>query len=246
MIVTVQRNDAKYLVDLSKGIDCSSTLGDKTREPSAWYVDPVKISAVENGDWVGAVARGGSVNFFNVQLNPHGNGTHTECYGHIDAGHQKIGDHFNEYHGWVYFSRVKARVHHNDLVVRWQDLSLPNGNLPPFFAIDIEGVAFPQNFSNTNPAYLEPQLCAMLAKAGVRHLLLNLPSVDKEEDGGALAAHRAFWQYPEQIREKATITELAHFPKNLEEGFYFINLQVAPLYNDAAPSRPVLYPCEKV
>ena len=35
------------------------------------------------GDWVGDVKQGGSVNFRNISFNPHGNGTHTECVGHI-------------------------------------------------------------------------------------------------------------------------------------------------------------------
>ena len=35
------------------------------------------------GSFVGDTRLGGAVNFVNVMLNPHGNGTHTECYGHI-------------------------------------------------------------------------------------------------------------------------------------------------------------------
>jgi hypothetical protein len=80
-----------------------------------------------------------------------------------------------------------------------------------------------------------------MANNGIDHLLLDLPSVDREVDGGALAAHRAFWNYPENPRMKATITELIYVPSKVQDGQYFLNLQVAPIENDASPSRPVLY-----
>src|SRR5690606_19238519 len=50
---------------------------------SAWYVEPMKLESVVMGDWVGDVNKGGSVNFRTITFNPHGNGTHTECVGHI-------------------------------------------------------------------------------------------------------------------------------------------------------------------
>jgi arylformamidase len=38
-----------------------------------------------------------------------------------------------------------------------------------------------------------------LRSIGVRHLLVDLPSVDREEDGGVLAAHHAFWDFPASL-----------------------------------------------
>ena len=46
--------------------------------------------AVRMGDWIGDVKQGGSVNFKNVKFNPHGNGTHTECVGHISPNGETI------------------------------------------------------------------------------------------------------------------------------------------------------------
>ena len=53
-----------------------------------------------------------------------------------------------------------------------------------------------RHYSGTNPTYLEPALAEYLAEQHIEHLLLDLPSVDREEDGGQLLAHHAFWQYP--------------------------------------------------
>jgi len=83
-----------------------------------------------------------------------------------------------------------------------------------------------------------------MASVGIEHLLLDLPSVDRESDGGALAAHRAFWRYPDAPRMEATITEFIYVPDAVVDGLYYLNLQVAPFENDASPSRPVLYPIE--
>ena len=89
--------------------------------------------------------------------------------------------------------------------------------------------------------YLDADLTALLAHHKVKHLLLDLPSVDREEDGGALAAHKAFWQYPENNRMDATITELIYVPEIVKDDLYFLNLQIASIESDASPSKPVLY-----
>lgn len=242
MILQIQKGEKQWKIDSRQFFDCSTTFGDPLREPSAWYVNPVEISPVRMGDWVGSVAEGGSVNFFEVKLNPHGNGTHTECYGHIDKGHQKLGECLKEHTFMAYFHRQELREKNGDQLLCLEDLPDLDWSQVEVLAIEAKGIDFPQNFSNTNPAYFEAELCTFLAKKGVKHLICNLPSVDREEDGGALAAHRAFWNYPEATRTESTITELAVFPKEMEEGFYFLDLQVAPLHNDAVPSKPLFYP----
>ena len=71
--------------------------------------------------------------------------------------------------------------------------------------------------------------------------MVDLPSVDREEDGGALATHHAFWQYPHQTRMDATITEMIFVDNSIEDGLYLINMQIASFESDASPSKPVLY-----
>ena len=101
------------------------------------------------------------------------------------------------------------------------------------------------NYSSSNPPYIEAASAAWMREQNIKHLLLDLPSVDREEDGGALAAHKAFWNYPENPRMDATITELIYAPDSIPDGYYLLNLQIAPFENDASPSRPVLYQIEK-
>ena len=98
-----------------------------------------------------------------------------------------------------------------------------------------------RKYSNTNWPYLEEAAARYIRECGVSHLLIDLPSVDKEKDGGKLLAHKAFWNYPKNTRLDATITELIFVPNTVEDGEYLLNLQIASFENDATPSKPVLY-----
>jgi len=103
---------------------------------------------------------------------------------------------------------------------------------------------FSMQYSNTNPPYLLEDAAMHLCKNGVKHLLIDLPSVDKEKDNGMLLAHNAFWNTESKIRLDATITEFIFVPNAVKDGTYILNLQIASFENDATPSKPVLYKIE--
>jgi kynurenine formamidase len=104
-----------------------------------------------------------------------------------------------------------------------------------------------KNYSHTNPPYLEEGGATYIRECGILHLLIDLPSVDREEDGGTLLAHKAFWNVTDVnnlnagARHNATITELIFVPDDVANGSYLLNLQIASFENDASPSKPVLY-----
>ena len=100
------------------------------------------------------------------------------------------------------------------------------------------------HYSHTNWAYLEEEAAKYIRECGIKHLLIDLPSVDREKDEGRLLAHKAFWNYPKNTRHDATITELIYVPAKIDDGQYFLNLQIASFENDATPSKPVLYKIE--
>ena len=82
---------------------------------------------------------------------------------------------------------------------------------------------------------------------GIQHLLIDLPSVDKEHDEGKLLAHKAFWNVKNvdnlnaDARLNCTITEMIFVDNTILDGNYFLNLQIASFENDASPSKPILY-----
>lgn len=242
MIVQLEINDRRFTADLSQPLaDLSLAVSDIAR---AWYIDAPTFTPVVLGDWTGSVASGGSVNFFNIGFNPHAHGTHTETAGHITMERHSINKHFNTP------MSVAAVLHlepHDGLVTferfqeHWDALALTERKPEAVILKTDFSTEENKEYSGTDWPYLQSDIGAFLLEKGVEHLLIDQPSVDQEEDGGALACHHSFWgPTPEQSLHR-TITELIRVPANVAEGLYLLNLQVAPIDNDAAPSRPVLY-----
>ena len=87
-----------------------------------------------------------------------------------------------------------------------------------------------------------------IASLGVKHLLVDLPSIDRLYDEGKLSNHRTFWNVDQgsfepnsKTRMHSTITELVYVPNDVNDGEYLVNLQIAPFESDASPSRPILF-----
>ena len=100
-------------------------------------------------------------------------------------------------------------------------------------------------YTGTNPPYIDSKIAAYLIDRGVTHILVDLPSVDREQDDGVLAFHHAFWNVPENPNTNRTITEFIFVPSNVADGRYVLDLQMSAFRNDASPSRPILYSMEK-
>ena len=106
-----------------------------------------------------------------------------------------------------------------------------------------------QDYTNQTPPYLSREAAELLVERGIEHLVVDLPSIDRAHDEGRLTTHRIFFGLPRgdttlahATRASATVTELAYIPDSLEDGLYFLELQVPALGGDAVPSRPLLYP----
>jgi arylformamidase len=253
MIATVCHKMEILQVDFSKPIDLSIPLIAGEGRLSAWYVPPISIEPVRGDGFVGSVAEGGSVNFRDIQFNPHGHGTHTECVGHISKEFYSVNNAVNRYMCMAEVVSIEPSRSQRDL--DWEK----SGDLV-ITAEQINEVllhGFPEalvirtlpngmdkkvrKYSNTNPPYLTEEAAKLLHDKGVQHLLIDTPSVDRESDAGMLKAHHAFWAYPHDIKTDRTITELVYVPDSVIDGMYLLNLQFAPFENDASPSRPVLF-----
>lgn len=241
-----------YEAQLNNGYDLSIPLIEGIETVNAWWAPYVEAVPVRMGTFVGSVAEGGSVNFKTVKFNPHGNGTHTECVGHISKERYVIREALTEFHhvGLV-VSVFPERWENGDRVITKSRLLAAIGDqkVPPALVIRTlpnDELKLKTNYSGANPPYLEASAAEWMVEQGVDHLLLDLPSVDRESDGGALAAHKAFWTYPEKPRTKATITELIFVNDLVKDGYYLVNLQTASFDLDASPSKPVLYPLQLI
>lgn len=237
-------------IDTSQPIDISLPLTNDQNNPRAWYVSPPVFEPVRENGWIGSIEEGGTVNFRNIFFNPHGHGTHTECLGHITPKIHSINRNLKEFF-------FEAEL----VTVTPEKITRIDGSVDEVVTLNsFDGKIISQtiealiirttpntdekktrNYSSSNPPYFDIELLPFLEALGVKHLLLDLPSVDKELDGGVLAFHHGFWQVPENPQLDKTITELIFIDDEIKDGQYVLNLQVAPFENDAAPSRPVLF-----
>lgn len=246
MIASIFHKGKDYKIDLFQPIDISMPLYSDKSCTSAWYVEPMKLEPVRMGDWVGDVSQGGSVNFRTVTFNPHGNGTHTECVGHISKEFVTINECLKRFMFVAELITVlPVMLDNGDFVITKKQLQAAlEGSKPEALVLRTLSNSDDKKhmqYSNTNPPYILEEAILYLNELGVEHLLFDLPSVDKEVDGGALAAHHAFWHYPHNTQFNKTITELIYVSNEIFDGTYILNLQIASFENDASPSKPVLY-----
>ena len=239
-----------------------------------WFGAPeARAEPLVAGGFSGRVASGASCNASTLRLTPHCNGTHTECVGHVvieplaardvvpagllpalllDVEPAAAG---NE------ASRPAPRA--GDLLLTraalheaWPEPLLAGGTALPVapraLVLRTRAASAPAAGRGAGPGiddmppYLSLPAVQFLVERGIEHLVLELPSVDRLEDDGELAAHRAFFGLPPHgralsgaSRAHCTITELAHVPPTLHAGFGLLILQVPALGGDAVPSRPL-------
>lgn len=253
MIAKIQNSE----IDLSKPIDISISITNDEQNPVAWYQNAPEIKPVIMGDWVGKVSEGqSSTNFNNLFFNPHAHGTHTECLGHITKDFYSINQCLKQFFFLAAFISVQPEKQGDDFVISKIQIenALDSIKQSDFIPEALVIRTLPNElskkslkYSNTNPPYLAESAAIFICESGIQHLLIDLPSVDKEKDGGKLLAHKAFWNVKDvnnlnaDARLHCTITEMIFVPNEIKEGNYLLNLQIASFENDASPSKPILY-----
>ena len=250
MKITLQHHNQNYQADLSQPIDISIPLKTGDQTVNCFYAPLMETSPVVVGDFIGSTAKGGPVNFLNVRLNPHGNGTHTECVGHISTAPFTINQSLNNFHFMAKLVSIyPSRDVNNDRVILKNQVEeiLQKGETEALVirTLPNDDLKLQTKYSGNNPPFVHHAAIDYLVECGIQHLLIDLPSVDREEDEGKLLAHKAFWQYPDNVRKNCTISELIYVPNGIKDGLYLLNLQIASFEIDVSPSKPVLYDLKK-
>ena len=245
MIASIHYQNSDFRVDLSKPLDISISLRGDEKNPIAWYLEHPEIKPVVDGNFIGKVSAGASVNFNNISFNPHAHATHTECVGHITKEPNFIQQHLKRFFFKAEVISLEPEIAGEDRIFKKAQFekALKDSTAEAIIIRTLPNYIgkISKHHSHTNWPYLEEAAANFLREQGIDHLLVDQPSVDKEKDEGKLLTHKAFWNYPKEIRYHATITELIYVPNKIEDGAYFLSLQPASFENDAAPSKPVLY-----
>lgn len=275
MLNSVDISGRTYKIDPSP-IDISVPLRFNGPQPNAYGVPPASSMPCAAAELVGDTRQGGSCNFEEYTLIPHCNGTHTECVGHITRERISVRDCLQDVFipAWLitvapsYASdthetysmtideadrvitreRLEPAVRgaasdkmilssHTALIVR----TLPNDDRK-----------LTRHYLEEVPPYFTTEAIEYIAERGFKHLLVDLPSIDRLYDEGKLSNHRIFWNVDQgrfetnkATRLRSTITELIFVPNRIEDGQYLLNLQIAPFASDASPSRPILFRVEQ-
>jgi len=267
--LVVETAGRRWLADAARAIDLSIPLRFDGPQPSAFGAAAARGEALEAGSFVGDVRRGGSCNCTSYSLTPHCNGTHTECVGHITRERISVRDiavdHLvpalllsvaPEVSETTAESSIPAPQPGDRLITRTALQQAASAHSAPIVgALVIRTLPNGKDKLSRNygaadaPPYFSAEAMRWIVEQNVRHLIVDLPSLDRGADEGHLTTHRLFWGMPpgdkrfsSATRANATVTELAYIDDAVADGFYLLNLQVAPFDADAAPSRPILYP----
>ena len=245
-----------YAVDLDRPMSLAIPLRFDGPQPNFFGAADARATPFSADGFIGDTRRGGSCNVAEIRMVPHCNGTHTESVGHIVDDPAFVSDAVPQSLMPAVVISVRPVAEDGDAVITRAALSdridgyrddelaalivrtLPNdaskmaavygeGHRPPFFTADGTGY---------------------LVERGVRHLLADIPSLDRMFDQGMLANHRIFWNLAEGARAAApdtrsdsTVTEMVFVADEVTDGLYLLNLQLPAFQSDAAPSRPVVY-----
>jgi kynurenine formamidase len=267
MTISIEINGQTETVDINNPIDISISLQFNGPQPNAYGVEKASSKACEAEDIIGDTRRGGSCNFEQVTLIPHCNGTHTECVGHITHERVSVNTCLKDVFIPATLISVKPEkvsesketysvdLRENDQMITKHVLEsgLPTNLSLLDSALIIRTLPnddskLIREYIDTVPPFFSTDAIEYVAGLGVKHLLVDLPSIDRLYDEGKLSNHRIFWNVKQgsfetnpATRINNTVTELIYVPNEIEDGLYILNLQIAPFASDAAPSRPILF-----
>ena len=267
MIVSVQIKNRVYKIDAKNPLDIAIPLDFNGAQPNAFDVGKAVSKACEAGSLVGDTRRGGSCNFEEYKFIPHCNGTHTECVGHITderiSVYQSLKDSFVP----ATLVSVAAenpnrtdetypvKLNDEDELITRKSLQniLENADADWLSALIVRTVPNDdgkktRRYMKQSPPFFTTEAMNYIVEKKVKHLLVDLPSIDRTFDEGKLSNHRIFWQVApdsRQLNETSliyhTVTEMIYVADEIEDGTYLLNLQITAFAADASPSRPVLY-----
>jgi kynurenine formamidase len=248
MLATIKYNSKNYQIDLTKPIDISIAIDVSKQNVNAWYIEEPKIFPEKFDEQLIKVSEGAVVNFNKIEFNPHSHITHTECVGHITEKVHSVNENLKQFFFLAELVTTAPTQIEDDFVITKKQLQFALGNKKRDAIVirTLPNLSDKKSaqYSHTNPPYLLEEAAIYLREKGIKHLLVDLPSVDKEEDEGRLLSHNAFWNTAGELRFDTTITELIFVPNTIEDGTFFLNLMIAPFENDASPSKPILYAIE--
>jgi len=263
----------RWQADLSSPLDLAIALRFPGPQPRFFASEPASAAPLQRPGFSGRVASGASCNCGVYTLAPHCHGTHTECVDHLTDNGDGLARLTPVPPALAVLASVQpaplgagavdptvhaqpedpviTRAALTDATARW--------TRDPWTALVLRTLPddpgkLRRSYDGACPApYFTADAMHWIVERGVSSLVVDLPSLDRADDGGRLVAHHLYWGLPPGARDaqqaargRALVTELAYVPGHARDGLYLLSLHVPAFAADAAPSRPVLYPVREV
>jgi arylformamidase len=265
MIITIRKDSHIFETDTEKPLDISIPLAFNSPQPNIYGVKTASANAYEDEQFIGDTRRGGSCNFENIAVNPHCNGTHTECVGHITFDRISVNDCLKDSFLLANLITVSpenasesvetyaVKFDETDKLITRKSIQNSKFKIQNAEALIIRTTPNDESkksrdYSLQNPPFFSTEAMKYIVELGVKHLLVDVPSLEKLHDEGKLSNHRIFWSVEQgsrsitsQTKVNNTVTEMIFVPDEITDGVYLLNLQIAPFVSDASPSRPILF-----
>lgn len=265
MEITATIGKKRYAADINAPHDISIPVRFDGTSLSAFGAPPAHRDAYTTEGFIGDVKKGGSCNCDSLHFSAHLHGTHTECVGHIVSDTVHVHDVVKE--GLIPVTLISVtpdnksaetyipKRHADDVLITKESLvqALSASNADFLEALIIRTLPntadkITRNYGAPMPPYFSTEAMHYIVSLGITHLLVDTPSIDRMSDEGKLSNHHLFWgvkQGTQSVDKNnislKSVTELIYISPAITDGNYLLNLQVAPLATDAAPSRPLLY-----
>jgi len=237
-------NKKAYKIDFDKPHAIGIELDPFNQNPSCFYAGQPEASPMNFNGYICSREAGAPVNFYRLNIVPHGHGTHTESVGHITTEFQKVNRLVKNPFMLAEVITITPERRDGDRVVTAAALDKAIRSQTEALVIRTRPNAedkLGKDYTETNPPYLATAAMELIVSKGYNHLLLDLPSVDKEKDEGAIINHKLFWNVSGELLEHKTITEMIFVPNEIADGMYVLQLNIANMALDAVPSNPVLF-----
>ena len=229
----------------------------------AFGLPGIEEKGFQAGDFIGSIDEGGYLNCKVLTIAPHGMGTHTESIRHIIADGPAVCDVVPHVPFRIRVITITpqpfaqtsesyspAPAEESDLVITKAHLEAHLKN-PDTTGLIIRTVGDADkttiDYTGANPTFFTNEAMEYIS-SHFEHLLVDLPSVDRESDDGLLLNHRRFWnvgtgetRLKDDNKANRSITEMIYVPPSIADGDYWCLIAVPHIDTDALPSRVLIW-----
>lgn len=262
MIATIEINGNNTQIDLSKEIDISIPVRFDEQQFKAFGASAATSKYYSGDNFTVSVESGAGCNCPVFTFSAHLHGTHTECIGHISKQGYIVQD-IVKPEPYIRAQLITVEPTHakdcgenytpdfddNDMVITAKMLQQKldkNSDALIIRTAPNDADKLSRNYDEMPPPFFTNDAMQIIADRKIKHLLVDMPSVDRLQDNGHLSNHHIFWGVPQGSNDvpapsPKSITEFIFVRSDVKDGAYILQLNIGNIRSDAAPSRPVLY-----